>query len=468
VDAYTARTAYGIDWSDDCLTIVRQSRGAPPETLFARPPDADPAALADLAGQITAEVARGRAVSAAAMPAAESFTRWLQTPLRSVAKARKVLPSLLDIQLPFPLESCVCQFLECRPSAAGGAIEALAVAARGAHLEAWLDRLRALGLDPVVLDHEALALWTQSRAEAPGEAGVPRIVALLAGRHAVLAVGQGDDYRGALGVRLESGAAGPRQLAGRVSQFLRAQLPPADERPFEWYWVGAGAEDKTVLAAWLAALDEPGRYAFARHAQPAAFLARALAARALEPGLFRCNLRAGGAAEHPQTRRRDARRQIRAAVSALLAGLFLCAISVGWRAWLAWRTDAAQAQLSGLAARLTGMPRVPRGQEVMLVGRALDENATRLQPFLDALRPGAEELLYALAGAAASNRLFVEELALLGGRLTVRGSAPDWERAEALVACAREQGWRVELERQEAGADERVPFVVKGEGGWRP
>lgn len=33
----------------------------------------------------------------------ESFTRWLTVPLAAAAKARRVLPSLLDIELPFSL-----------------------------------------------------------------------------------------------------------------------------------------------------------------------------------------------------------------------------------------------------------------------------------------------------------------------------------------------------------------------------
>ena len=43
----------------------------------------------------------------AAMPAGRSFSRWLTAPYARPAKARRVFPSLLDIQLPFPLEGCV-------------------------------------------------------------------------------------------------------------------------------------------------------------------------------------------------------------------------------------------------------------------------------------------------------------------------------------------------------------------------
>ncbi|MCX6997673.1 MAG: hypothetical protein NTV49_11445 [Kiritimatiellaeota bacterium] len=99
-----------------------------------------------------------------------------------------MLPSLLDVQLPFPLETCLYQFPVVRADAAGR-IRALAVAARRTEIAAQLDRCRALDLDPVVLDHEGLALWTQSLVEIPLAPPALRVVAYLGAFRTALAVG---------------------------------------------------------------------------------------------------------------------------------------------------------------------------------------------------------------------------------------------------------------------------------------
>ena len=84
----------------------------------------------------------------------------------SRAKAEKVFPSLLDIQLPFPLEDCLYQFVEFRRTSEG-MVSALVCAARREAIQACLDRYQAQGADPMLLDHEGLALWTQSLVEWP-------------------------------------------------------------------------------------------------------------------------------------------------------------------------------------------------------------------------------------------------------------------------------------------------------------
>ncbi len=74
---------------------------------------------------------------AAALPTYECFARRIVAPLASAEKARKVLPSLLDVQLPFPIEKCVSLFPEV--IAAGAHSDALAVVEDFAVVAAFFD-----------------------------------------------------------------------------------------------------------------------------------------------------------------------------------------------------------------------------------------------------------------------------------------------------------------------------------------
>jgi hypothetical protein len=103
---------------------------------------------------------------AIAMPPRDCVCRWLTTPFASLHKARKVLPTILDIQLPFPLEECVYDFVADRKSD-DGHVEALALAARHRAVAGALAQWEAHTVDPAVLDHEGLALWSQSLVEQP-------------------------------------------------------------------------------------------------------------------------------------------------------------------------------------------------------------------------------------------------------------------------------------------------------------
>ena len=216
--AYRDEICYGIDGTESRVVVVRSVRGRgrleQTVVLDRSGPEAG-AALAQWAVGIQEEAESGRAVTAVAMPVAQSFTRWLQTPLTSSAKARKVLPSLLDIQLPFPLETCLYRFPCFRRTPAG--IDALAVAAPRQNIAQRLEAFRARGLDPVVLDHEGLALWAQSNQELPLERNTLRIVAYLGADRTVLVTGRDGDLVGAHSLRQGANeAAGPDEAAGRA------------------------------------------------------------------------------------------------------------------------------------------------------------------------------------------------------------------------------------------------------------
>lgn len=458
---YAPAQALGWDVAEGGLSVVQavRGRGGPVFTTLAE----DAGALsADTQQRIRRLTAAG-ALPVLALSVHETFLRRLTAPFPSLDKARRVFPSLLDVQLPFPIESCACAFLQAARTA-DGQVSALAVAARREDIARALERVQAAGVDPVRLDHEAVALWVRSGTEVPLDRTTSRLVVYLGRDRTSYVLGRGPDLQAASGVRFgvrdfqdaARGAEALHHLNLRLTSWLRAQQGEA----VQWAWTGPGAAQAAVLDAVRSALrlseDAPSLV----HQQPVTFLARAVAARAITSDPLSCNLR-DGPQEHPLHQRAVARSQRRLVAWALAAALAVGAVNLSWLVFLTQRRDGLQAQVQTLAHHLAGTTRVPRGQEVLTAERARQEQAARFDAFHRALAPSALRDLERLLATAAEQQMTLDTVALRSQSLACSGTAADWERCDLLHAQLAKSGWRPELERHDAGADERVHFSLK-------
>ncbi len=445
-----ARVAYGVDGRADGLRAVRAERRGGRVRL-------EPVTPGDSRWQ--ADLSRGVPVVAALGPR-ECITHWVQAPFGSAAKARKVLPTLLDIQLPFPLESCAYAFPVQHRTLEGGQ-RALGAAARGQDLDARLAALATVGIDPAVLDPEGLALWTQSLAEAPGPAPMApaplRAVLNLEAQRGTLVLGVGAEYGAAHSVSLES-----------VEDWRRLVRAVGGEAPtgMDWWLTGAGAADAAVvesLRSRLTAAFPEARVAV--HRDPATFLARALAVRAVTEGPWRCNLRSGSRTQ-AEWRRRGMRRGRRVLAAALAAGLLLGLANglVGWRLFAA--AEALRTETDQLARALAGPALgAARGEQALLIARRQwMARRESLAPYAAAFAPSLTTTIASVAETAQRADMTLERLSLRAGGLEITGRGPLWESAEALEALLDRQGYTVRLERQAVPGMEpsSVAFTVTG------
>lgn len=442
-----ARVCYAVDDASDPPLIVKAERRGGRVIFETLPGNA---AWPPPAG------GRDRVV-AACLRSGESFLRRIQAPFPSPAKARKVFPTLLDIELPFPLEECACAFLA--PRAEGPVTEALAAGARLSAVRARLDALRARAMDPLILDQEGLALWTQSLRERPPDAAAadaPRVVVSLGADRATLALGRGDKLFSAHAVRSDDHAHMARVLAGVFRDKPDVTL---------WFWCGAGAGDgrrPEALRARLAA-DWPGPSA--THDAPAAFLARALATRALLPGPLRCNLRAGPLA-HPALLARAAALSARAAALFLAGGLLLHAANIGWNSAVRRREARLDAAFAALRDALSGyrVEGAKGAYALRIVKERLDERLAAMAPFRRAFEPSLLRAMGAILAVGARHDLQYEALTIEADRLAVSGTAGDWNKCEELAAALSALGYAVRLDRGAALDNARIPFAAASEG----
>jgi len=396
---------------------------------------------------------------AAALSARESFARWIETHFANAAKARKVLPTILDIQLPFPLEDCVYQFLCLRKPGPKEAVRALAVAARREAVQKKLAVLQAENLDPMFLDQESLALWTQSLEEAPpSKAGDNswRVVVHLGSERATVVIGKAREFINSYCV--------PSNDAAQINRVLTASLPTKGPA-VEWFWSGPGAEDRRVADIYTQLADAwPGSSVI--HNSPQTFLARAVAARAITRGPYRCNLRLGSLA-HPAIQRQTHRRALYSAITATACGLTLCAASLFASFQVHARETAFNNYFRRLANDVAGYDiGGARGQHAVRIAReAATNRLARLKPFVRAFQPSRLETLVQIVNLSKKADLTLASLTMTPTRITLSGTARNWNACDPVLDFLKLAGYRVKFDRQEPVNDTRITFSITAENG---
>ena len=148
------KTGYGLDLSAGRIVLARCARHGVPQTVLSAAADSEEAGRA--LKSAAADVEKGAAALALCAPAAQTVVRCLRAPFASPRKAAKVWASLLDVDLPFPVESAACFYGA--PRLDHGSTVAVAAAIRKSDLAALGEACRAAGFEPTHCDAEALAL----------------------------------------------------------------------------------------------------------------------------------------------------------------------------------------------------------------------------------------------------------------------------------------------------------------------
>jgi len=400
--------------------------------------------LAEAAGRLRRRLADGRHC-AAALPPTEGLAIRLDPPDLPPAKRRRVLPSLLDLQLPFALHECSYTFVE-------QSGDTLALAVRLNHLEAELARLRELGFNPARIQPLGWVLWTQSLRElAPGADDEKRAIVWTMPRRWVVATGQGTGFGSvftvppqdfaALGRMLQmafgSGVDACRMLCGGVAADAAAQgLSAADGK--------IGASAKTL-------------------ADPVYFLARALAYDAALDRTGRLHLRQAPL-QHPALAGAEQRFAKCAAGLLLVLALALAGTAAAVRFVANQREKHLSSELALRFDQLAGYHVTTRGTgAVQEVRVALEE---RLDPLVKQIQfPSTSAALATVLTAAGQEGIEIGHLALEQQRPTLSGRAPSQAAARSFVQTLQQAGLAVRMELEAAaGKGDACNFLITPEG----
>ena len=376
----------------------------------------------------------------------ESFSRWLSAPFRSAHKADQVLPSILDIQLPFPLEDCTYLFL---PGVVeGGKTRSLAVAARSSELRKKLDAYKQAGIDPVTLDQEGIALWTQSLLETPLAEKATRVVLSLHDNYATVVIGTAESFAGAHSTRLS---------ADHLLRILRTRLETAPQH-LEWAWAGPAATHETV-GPLIAVLQREWQGTSFIHNDPATFLARAIATRALAAGLMRCNLLIGEF-EPPAVSARRQAFHLKTALIVLCAGLMLAFAGLATAIMSEHKLNTTQIEYYAQINRLAGYRVTDRGEKALEKARkAVKERSKVSRSFDEVFEPSLVDTLNTILVIGKENGLAYETLLLRKDTVAITGTCASWNQCEKLSQHLKKLGYSVRPDRRET-SEGRILFSI--------
>lgn len=436
------RTCYGLDLHDDRVIVVRAVRTG--GRLSLKTIDENDASF-------RSDLLKRDSVTVGCLRERESFARWLTAPFASVSKARQVFPSLLDIQLPFPLEECVYEIL------AEGAtdeptVSALAVGARFSDMQRRLQAYAERRMDPALLDQEGLALWTQSIREKPVAPNAMRAVVFLRGHRATVVTGRNG---------LPSGSHSIPAGAADIDRILRARLG-GQSVTVEWAWAGDDASGDRANEIRRALRETWPGMSFI-HDEPESLLARAIATRALAPGPLRCNLRTGQF-QHDLLTRREERSSGRSALLVLTAGLVLCIAGLASDSLARRRLRNAISSFESQVNRLAGAEVRAKGERAIeQVEKSLKTNSRLRQPFVDAMGTSLSQTLKTIVDTGNESQLSYEFMTIRSDFLTITGISPSWDRCELLKGRLDTLGVPVKLERRKSLGDGKIRFSVTPE-----
>lgn len=385
----------------------------------------------------------------------ECIAKWLDVPFASKRKALKVLPGILDVELPFPLEECLYRFVSIKRQDNGN-VKALALAARMEDVRGKLDNLKSAGIDPHILDNEGIALWEQALRERPADNADPRkpraVVYIGADRYTI-ALGRGSDFIASHAVKMTD--------PGYMFRIVKSTLAE-DNQKMEWIWAGPGATDIAKVRSLAESMQSASASFPVIVSEPGRFLARALAVRAIGDTETSCNIRIGDIT-HPEILRRESKMSLLSAVSLLTSALLLCVVNLSVRSYLAHKEKMADQQFYAAAGKIAGdRLGAAKGEHAV---RIVKEKAASDMALTGAfLAPFEESLISVVSGIAektAGKGYEFNYLVLGRDSITLRGSADNWELCDHLLGVVRQYGFDAKLERTEAPVQERVLFTIK-------
>jgi hypothetical protein len=401
------------------------------------------------------------------IPCNYSFTRWLHVPFKNWRKVIKVLPSLLDVELPFSIDDTVYSFPAFKHS--GRSTQVLAAGALKKDIVAILEKFAEYHLKPDIIDHQGLALWSQSIKELPPEQignSVLRILIYLANNASAIVIGQGNDFISSHALNQQN----PSEIRRIVNSTLSSvpenttqKVPSATslhdklQSRVVWVWCGETILDKHKLSALQHVMNTIKEGEHILHDNPKEFLLRGLISRALTSEKNMCDLSLDA---ESKLLRRTRILSLCSAGSLLLSGLLLIATGFFIRSVADSKTRQLNADFSQLARELGSAEGTTGADAVLTASRTANSKIEALRPFTEYFKPSMIDEIYQLIHIARTNNLHYESLYVNNSAIEISGTAENWDSPEVLSAHFIRKGIKPTLNRKDALPDEKIPFTI--------
>jgi len=150
-------------------------------------------------------------------------------------------------------------------------------------------------------------------------------------------------------------------------------------------------------------------------------------------------------------------------IGVITVALLVLGLNLGESILRRRQTETLQRRLT-VAAQVIAGSRIPRGQERLMVERAIAARAQETLPFRQALDPeGMEGRLARIVEAASASGVELSRLGLSSATISMEGSAPDIQDIERLAERVRALGWAVQSDSPGRTPAGHPRFILKGQ-----
>lgn len=449
---------YSLAQSDKACSLVRAGRSGrkPQFQVVARASSVEDPEFRAAVRSANMAVEQGDAVWAAMMPGVSCLLRWIPVPFSSIRKSKEVLPSLLDIQIPFPVEDCIHGVSRWREDT--GSLRAQVFAARVQDVEQiglkWLEKV---GVDPQWIVHEGLTM--ASAAALNLELKPRQLMISAASDHVSAACLAGGDVQEFFSVRTSS--MNPDALRAAVLQLIE-RFSTSSEAAFNVdnvLWFGTQECTAEIHAALQELCPHAGGVRIAP--DPDVLPAMLLAAFVLGQKSENMNFRRGPCV-HPatETQAAQALRARRRALTAA-AGVWIV-LSLGGLLGMGRAEASLREDLLRKAQSLAPGKRVFSGQETLIVTRALEESRQERSRLVMFARGGLQPAWDAIVREAHRANVQIRTLTMTADGIELLAAAEDERTAQEFLSSVESVTGKMILKRRD-GAD-RYLFSAVGSG----
>jgi|LSQX01.1.fsa_nt_gb hypothetical protein len=405
----------GIDFTrTGSMRVVGVSRGA---VVF----ETDSPAKSD---DLLESLEEGRMCTAAPF-FSESILMELTPPPLPAKKVERILPSLLDIQLPFPASECMYVFSK-------GHATYKAHAMRTADLKAFLAKLAEAKCNPARVVPPAAAVWARALAEIPPSSeNEVRALFICEEDYTLLITGKGPEP-GAQSVY----KTGSEEHARR----LRLALGTIPE---DMVCICAGSRGESAKTSLLQ-LDTVNSKNIRVPDSPAFFMARALAFDSMVNSGKRgdLNLRTG-ALMHDAGRRSEAAPLIRLCAVMAVCAIFITSYSAFTFSRSSSRADSSGENLRSEINAVAGYDVKPRGSAGVQV--ALEAAGQNVDPAVEVYAANSiKEALSEIALLAQQHSITLHHISLTHEGLTASASTARSSSIDEFISAVKSSGIRAE------------------------
>jgi type II secretory pathway component PulL len=412
-------------------------------------------ALTDAADFFKKVLREENAIVSSALPIKDTLLLNFNIPLSSKKKALQVLPSMLDVQLPFPLEDCLYKVVSSR-KLMDNTLSFTTIIVRRKIMERHLAFLQENGVVVDHLDSEATVLFEEGSLVFPKS---KKIVVINMERESIsVIISEEQAIKSAYTLKVERD-----KKNEELDLWLKRITKIENLNSQHFDMVITGKDASSILAGEIArklsssispevSIMPDSEFAFTE----------TIAKRLITPKKYTLNFLED---EYEPKRAKECKMRLMR-----MRSLFLLAVSVAlifinslhYIFWYLKKSNLEQA-IASLSQKIMPETRLPKGMEIFEINRKMLQHSEEIQPLVGIVANQTFSTFSSLLANIAKKNLIISNLTINDKQIVISGNSTVWQDCEELANWLKTKGFTVTLEKKSFSTFNTTQFAIKAD-----